>query len=175
MSFAQVTNGVMAYPFKVPAIIHTDGGDIDIRPMDPAILATFGIFEVTRTPRPEDTKTVSYTSSSVDLVDGRPVQVWASMVRTPRPEDTAEESHDRTVVTVGNVSTVVWTVRPKTDAELTADAEQAERDAVTERIKGAVEALERIQQVREMSNAEQTDAIRQLAAAAVHLVKELTI
>jgi hypothetical protein len=175
MNFAQVTNGVMAYPFKVPAIIHTDGGDIDIRPMDPAVLATFGIFEVTRTPRPEDTKTVSYTSSSVDLVDGRPVQVWASMVRTPRPKDTAAESHDRTVVTVGNVSTVVWTVRPKTDAELTADAEQAERDAVTERIKGAVEALERIQQVREMSNAQQTEAIQQLAAAAVHLVKELVL
>jgi exosome complex RNA-binding protein Rrp42 (RNase PH superfamily) len=173
MSFAQVTNGAMTYPFKVPAIIHTDGGDIDIRPMDPAILATFGIFQVTRTPRPEDTKTVSYTSSLVDLVDGRPVQVWASMIRTPRPEDTAEESHDRTVVTVGNVSTVVWTVRPKTDAELTADAEQAERNRANKRIIAAVKELQRIQQVSEMSNAEQTDAIRQLAAAAVHLAQEL--
>jgi exosome complex RNA-binding protein Rrp42 (RNase PH superfamily) len=163
----------MTYPFKVPAIIHTDGGDIDIRPMDPAILATFGIFQVTRTPRPEDTKTVSYTSSLVDLVDGRPVQVWASMIRTPRPEDTAEESHDRTVVTVGNVSTVVWTVRPKTDAELTADAEQAERNRANKRIIAAVKELQRIQQVSEMSNAEQTDAIRQLAAAAVHLAQEL--
>jgi rhamnose utilization protein RhaD (predicted bifunctional aldolase and dehydrogenase) len=92
-----------------------------------------------------------------------------------RPADTAEESSDRTIELVNGQPTVVFTVRPKTDAELTADAEQAERDAVTERIKGAVEALERIQRVREMSNAEQTEAIRQLAAAAVHLVKELTI
>jgi rhamnose utilization protein RhaD (predicted bifunctional aldolase and dehydrogenase) len=92
-----------------------------------------------------------------------------------RPADTAEESSDRTIELVNGRPTVVFTVRPKTDAELTADAEQAERDAVTERIKGAVEALERIQQVREMSNAQQTEAIRQLAAAAVHLVKELTI
>jgi rhamnose utilization protein RhaD (predicted bifunctional aldolase and dehydrogenase) len=92
-----------------------------------------------------------------------------------RPADTAEESSDRTIKLVNGRPTVVFTVRPKTDAELTADAEQAERDAVTERIKGAVEALERIQQVREMSNAQQTEAIRQLAAAAVHLVKELTL
>jgi rhamnose utilization protein RhaD (predicted bifunctional aldolase and dehydrogenase) len=92
-----------------------------------------------------------------------------------RPADTAEESSDRTIELVNGRPTVVFTARPKTDAELTADAEQAERDAADQRIKGAVEALERIQQVREMSNAEQTEAIQQLAAAAVHLVKELTI
>jgi hypothetical protein len=92
-----------------------------------------------------------------------------------RPADTAEESSDRTIELVNGRPTVVFTVRPKTDAELTADAEQAERDAADQRIKGAVEALERIQRVREMSNAQQTEAIRQLAAAAVHLVKELTI
>jgi exosome complex RNA-binding protein Rrp42 (RNase PH superfamily) len=96
------------------------------------------------------------------------------MVRTPRPEDTAEESHDRTVVAVGNVSTVVWTARPKTDAELAADAEQAERNRANKRIIAAVKELQRIQQVSEMSNAEQTEAIRRLAAAAVHLVEELT-
>jgi hypothetical protein len=84
--------------------------------------------------------------------------------------------HARSVVRFGDTFTEAWTFDQQlADRRKLADAEQAERDAVTERIKGAVEALERIQQVREMSNAEQTDAIRQLAAAAVHLVKELTI
>jgi hypothetical protein len=84
--------------------------------------------------------------------------------------------HARSVVRFGDTFTEAWTFDQQlADRRIQADAEQAERDAVTERIKGAVEALERIQQVREMSNAEQTDAIRQLAAAAVHLVKELTI
>jgi hypothetical protein len=92
-----------------------------------------------------------------------------------RPAETAEESSDRTIELVNGRPTVVFTVRPKTDAELTADAEQAERDAVTERIRRVVEALERIQQMSEMSNDQQTKAIQQLAAAAVHLVKELVL
>jgi hypothetical protein len=84
--------------------------------------------------------------------------------------------HARSVVRFGDTFTEVWTFDQQlADRRKLADAEQAERDAVTERIKGAVEALERIQQVREMSNAQQTEAIRQLAAAAVHLVKELTL
>jgi hypothetical protein len=84
--------------------------------------------------------------------------------------------HARSVVRFGDTFTEVWTFDQQlADRRIQADAEQAERDAVTERIKGAVEALERIQQVREMSNAQQTEAIRQLAAAAVHLVKELTL
>jgi hypothetical protein len=84
--------------------------------------------------------------------------------------------HARSVVRFGDTFTEVWKFDQQlADRRKLAEAEQAERDAVTERIKGAVEALERIQQVREMSNAQQTEAIRQLAAAAVHLVKELTI
>jgi hypothetical protein len=84
--------------------------------------------------------------------------------------------HARSVVRFGDTFTEAWTFDQQlADRRIQADAEQAERDAVTERIKGAVGALERIQRVREMSNAEQTEAIRQLAAAAVHLVKELTI
>ena len=84
--------------------------------------------------------------------------------------------HARSVVRFGDTFTEAWTFDQQlADRRIQAEAEQAERDAVTERIKGAVEALERIQQVREMSNAEQTEAIRQLAAAAVHLVKELTL
>jgi hypothetical protein len=84
--------------------------------------------------------------------------------------------HALSVVRFGDTFTEVWTFDQQlADRRNLADAEQAERDAVTERIKGAVEALERIQQVREMSNAQQTEAIRQLAAAAVHLVKELTL
>jgi hypothetical protein len=84
--------------------------------------------------------------------------------------------HARSVVRFGDTFTEAWTFDQQlADRRIQAEAEQAERDAVTERIKGAVEALERIQRVREMSNAEQTEAIRQLAAAAVHLVKELTI
>jgi hypothetical protein len=84
--------------------------------------------------------------------------------------------HARSVVRFGDTFTEAWTFDQElADRRKLADAEQAERDAVTERIKGAVEALERIQQVREMSNAQQTEAIRQLAAAAVHLVKELTL
>jgi hypothetical protein len=84
--------------------------------------------------------------------------------------------HARSVVRFGDTFTEAWTFDQQlADRRKLAEAEQAERDAVTERIKGAVEALERIQQVREMSNAQQTEAIRQLAAAAVHLVKELTI
>jgi hypothetical protein len=84
--------------------------------------------------------------------------------------------HARSVVRFGDTFTEAWTFDQQlADRRIQAEAEQAERDAVTERIKGAVEALERIQQVREMSNAQQTEAIRQLAAAAVHLVKELTL
>jgi hypothetical protein len=90
-----------------------------------------------------------------------------------RLADTAEESSDRTIELVNGRPTVVFTARPKTDAELTADAEQAERDRANKRIIAAVKELQRIQQVSEMSNAEQTDAIRQLAAAAVHLAQEL--
>jgi hypothetical protein len=84
--------------------------------------------------------------------------------------------HARSVVRFGDTFSEAWTFDQQlADRRKLAEAEQAERDAVTERIRGAVEALERIQRVREMSNAEQTEAIRQLAAAAVHLVKELTL
>jgi hypothetical protein len=92
-----------------------------------------------------------------------------------RPADTAEESSDRTIELVNGRPTVVFTVRPKTDAELTADAEQAERDAADQRIKGAVAALARIQGAGEMSNREQTEAIRHLAAIVARLVDTMMI
>jgi hypothetical protein len=82
----------------------------------------------------------------------------------------------RSVVRSGDAFTEVWTFdQDLADRRIQAEAEQAEQERVARRIGGTVQALKRMNQdVGEMSNAEQTEAIRQLAAAAVHLVEELT-
>jgi hypothetical protein len=82
----------------------------------------------------------------------------------------------RSVVRSGDAFTEVWTFdQDLADRRIQAAAEQAEQERVARRIGGTVQALKRMNQdVGEMSNAEQTEAIRQLAAAAVHLVEELT-
>jgi hypothetical protein len=84
--------------------------------------------------------------------------------------------HARSVVRFGDAFTEAWTFDQElADRRIQAAAEQAERERVARRIGGTVQALKRMNQdVGEMSNAEQTEAIRQLAAAAVHLVEELT-
>jgi hypothetical protein len=50
-----------------------------------------------------------------------------------RPDDTATATSDRSVELVGDVPTVIWTVRSKSDAELAGDtaaaAEKSTRDA----------------------------------------------
>lgn len=47
---------------------------------------------------------------------------WFEVVDTPRPADTATTTHDRSVELVNGTPTVVWTERPKTQAELDAEA-----------------------------------------------------
>lgn len=59
---------------------------------------------------------------------------WYAVTDTSRPADTDTATHDRTVELVEGTPTVVWTERPKTQAELDAEQaaaqDQAERDAI---------------------------------------------
>ena len=66
---------------------------------------------------------------------------WFAVTDTPRPPDTPTTTHDRTVELVNNVPTVVWTERPKTQAEL--DAEQAAAESTVRRtdLQAAVSTL----------------------------------
>ena len=59
---------------------------------------------------------------------------WYQVTDTQRPADADTTTHDRTVELVDGTPTVIWTERPKTQAELDADADfakqQAEQDAL---------------------------------------------
>ena len=63
---------------------------------------------------------------------------WYQVTDTPRPDDTATTTHDRTVELVDGAPTVVWTERPKTQAELDAEAEFAEQQAAQDALPAAV-------------------------------------
>jgi hypothetical protein len=94
------------------------------------------------------------------------------LIKVERPS----VDHARSVVRSGETFTEVWTFdQDLADRRKLAEEIQAEQERVARRIGSTVQALKRINQdVGEMSNAEQTEAIRRLAAAAVHLVEELT-
>ena len=62
---------------------------------------------------------------------------WYPVTDTPRPDDTATTTHDRTVTLVAGTPTVVWTERPKTQAELDAEAEFAEQQAAQDALPAA--------------------------------------
>lgn len=95
---------------------------------------------------------------------------WFPVTDTTRPEDTATTTHDRTVELVAGVPTVVWTERPKTQAELDAEQETANRTTIDQAI---TDALTRLQELVDapaipavpngtMTNAVLSDVVRAL-------------
>lgn len=56
---------------------------------------------------------------------------YFEVVDTPRPDDTATTTHVYSVELVDGTPTVVWAPRPKTQAELDAEAEAAEHQERT--------------------------------------------
>jgi hypothetical protein len=66
---------------------------------------------------------------------------WFEVIQTARPSDTAETTSDRTIALVAGIPTVVWTVRPKTQAELDSDTQQAERKSEDDQARQMVTAL----------------------------------
>lgn len=81
MTFARLIDGAITAPYAVPQILDET---IDLRPMDPALLATHGIYEIVETTRLADTAATTSTRT-VELVAGKPTYVW-----TVRPK-TADE------------------------------------------------------------------------------------
>lgn len=94
-------------------------------------------------------------STEVKRLDGtelrRPEGGWTDLqlkrcgllpvATVPKPADTATTTHDRTVELVAGVPTQVWTERPKTQAELDAEAEQAAQQVRTTDLTQAIATL----------------------------------
>ena len=67
---------------------------------------------------------------------------WLPVVEVPRPADTATHTSDwAPVALVAGVPTQQWTVRPWTEAELAAKAEQAANEALRATIKAIINDL----------------------------------
>jgi hypothetical protein len=66
---------------------------------------------------------------------------WFEIQDTARPADTPTTTHDRSVELVADVPTVVWTERPKTAAELQAEADEADRETKRGNYQDAVATL----------------------------------
>jgi hypothetical protein len=69
---------------------------------------------------------------------------YFAVTRVERPADTPTTTWDRTVVLVDGTPTEVWTERPKTQGELDAQAEQANRRAAIDAIKQAMSNLDAV-------------------------------
>lgn len=87
------------------------------------------VIQEVRGPRREETKLLDGTTLR------RPADGWTDLqlrrcgllpvATVPKPADTATTTHDLTVELVSGVPTQVWTERPKTQAELDAEADAA--------------------------------------------------
>ena len=90
MTYARIKNdGTIIHPFRVPRVLREPDGDHDLRDGSAELLASYGIFEVVRLPRPDDTDTTTSDRDPITVVGGVPVIGW-----TVRPW-TAEESAAR--------------------------------------------------------------------------------
>jgi hypothetical protein len=69
---------------------------------------------------------------------------WFPVVDTPRPADTDTVTHDRTVVLVADVPTVVWVERPWTPEELAARQADTNRRTIDQAITNALAELQAI-------------------------------
>ena len=64
---------------------------------------------------------------------------WFKVATVPRPADTATTTTDRSVVVTLTVPTELWTVRDKTQAELDADAANANDTTIREQANTALD------------------------------------
>lgn len=79
--FAHVTDGVVDRKGYPPRLQLVDGEWLDLRPLDPAVLALAGWFPYEREDRPEDTATTTW--DSVESFDGSTVTVgWVERDKT---------------------------------------------------------------------------------------------
>lgn len=94
MTYARITDGAIDTLGNLPAgARRLDTGAWVTPPKDgwtPALLAACGWFEVTETPRPDDTTEGTHTSDVV-VVDGLPVRVWTYRAWTV--EELAAQAH----------------------------------------------------------------------------------
>ena len=71
----------------------------------------------------------------------RTARGWHEVTETPRPDDTAEGTHPGSVEVVDGLPVRVWAVRPWTEAELAAKAEQAAYAAQRATVKAIINDL----------------------------------
>lgn len=67
---------------------------------------------------------------------------WLPVTDTDRPNDTATTTHDYSVELVNGTPTVTWTERPKTQAELDGQQQQANRSTIDAEITAALNRLQ---------------------------------
>lgn len=82
MMYAHVTDGTVDQVGGLPQLVFEDGRWWDLRPKDPALLASLGWYEVTETTRPADTETATSDLSYV-FADGAVTQTWTVRDKTP--------------------------------------------------------------------------------------------
>ena len=113
MTFARVTDDTITVPYRVPNVLRTDDGDVDLRSMDPALLAAHGIHEVVRTPRPDDTATTTH-DRTIELVDGVPTVTWTARDKTP-DELAADAARAASTIRQTDLKAAVSTLRTWAD------------------------------------------------------------
>lgn len=66
---------------------------------------------------------------------------YHEVVDIPRPDDTTTTTHDYSVELVDGTPTVVWTPRPKTADELSAETEQANDATLRQQARSSIDTL----------------------------------
>ncbi len=87
---------------------------------------------------------------------------FVPIVNTARPADTATTTYDRTVALVNSAPTVVWTARPKTQAELDAEAAAVNRTTITTQATAALDANRTFLAITSPTNAQVVALVKAL-------------
>ena len=87
MMYLRIINGIITYPYSIQQLKIDEYNTSFPKELTTEILEEWGVFEVNRTPKPNDyTKTI--TEGTPQLVDGSYIQIWDEVDATQSEIDT---------------------------------------------------------------------------------------
>ena len=90
MMYLRIINGIITYPYSIQQLKIDEYNTSFPKELTTEILEEWGVFEVNRTPKPNDyTKTI--TEGTPQIVDGSYVQIWNEVDATQSEIDTKLE------------------------------------------------------------------------------------
>lgn len=98
-----------------------------------------------------------------------------------RPEDTATDTYDRTLQLVGDVPTVSWVQRPKTQGEVDREKTETRKASVEDKVQTALTRLDQIIGAADATTVDLTrfnqlqDAVQDIARYQKHIIRYAVI